>query len=37
MFGTRPTYTVHYGSNWLSYLGPKIWENVPSDVKNQGL
>ena len=33
-FTTRPIHTVHYGSNSLSYLGPKIWEMIPSDVKN---
>ena len=25
--------TVNYGSNWLHYFGPKIWEKVPSDIK----
>ena len=33
-FTTRPIHTVHYESNSLSYLGPKIWEMIPSDVKN---
>ena len=32
-FATRPMHAVNYGSN---YLGPKIWEMVPSDVKNLG-
>ena len=32
-FATRSIHTVNYGSN---YLGPKIWEMVPSDVKNLG-
>ena len=36
MFDTRPTETVHYGSNLFSYPGPKIWEIISSDVKNLG-
>ena len=32
-FATRPIHTVHYGSNMLSYLGPKIWKKVSSDIK----
>ena len=32
-FGTRPIGTVHYGSNSLRFLGPKIWEIVPSEWK----
>ena len=32
-FGTRPIRTVHYGSNSLRFLGPKIWEIVPSELK----
>ena len=32
-FNTRPIRTVHYGSNYLRYLGPKIWEIVPSEIK----
>ena len=33
-FATRPIHIAHYGSDWLNYLGPKIWGMVPSDVKN---
>ena len=25
---------MHYGSNLLGYLGPKIWEIVPNDIKD---
>ena len=32
-FSTRPIRTVHHGSNSLRYLGPKIWEIVPSEIK----
>ena len=32
-FGTRPTRAVHYGCNSLRFLGPKIWEIVPSELK----
>ena len=32
-FGTRPKRTVHYGSNSLRFLGPKIWEIVSSEFK----
>ena len=30
---TRPIRTVYYGSNSLRYLGPKIWEIVPLQLK----
>ena len=33
-FATRLLHTVHYRSYYLTYLGPNIWERVPSDVKN---
>ena len=33
-FATRPTRTVHYGENSLRYLGQKIWELIPSHIKN---
>ena len=26
--------TVHYGTESLSFLGPKIWELVPSEIKS---
>ena len=32
-FGTRTMRTFHYGSNSLRYLGPTIWELVPSELK----
>ena len=35
-FSTRSIHILHYGSNSLIYLEPKIWEMVPSDVKNLG-
>ena len=31
-FGTGAIRTVHYGSNFLRFLGPKIWEIVPSEL-----
>ena len=31
-FGTRTIRTVHYGTNFLRFLGPKIWEIVPSEL-----
>ena len=31
-FGTRTIRTVHYGSNFLRFLGPKIWQIVPSEL-----
>ena len=33
-FATRPIRTVHYGENSLRYLGQKIWELIPSYIKN---
>ena len=32
-FSTRPIRVVHYWSNSLRLLGPKIWEIVPSELK----
>ena len=26
--------TVHYGQQSLSYLAPRIWNQVPNDIKN---
>ena len=31
-FGTRTIGTIHYGSNSLRYLGPTIWELLPSGL-----
>ena len=33
-FATRPIRTVHYGENSLRYLGPKVWELIPSQIKD---
>ena len=33
-FYSRPVRTVLHGTESLSHLGPKIWELVPSDMKN---
>ena len=33
-FYSRPVRTVLHGTESLSRLGPKIWELVPSDIKN---
>ena len=33
-FASRAINTVHYGSRSLSFLGPKIWEMLPLDLKN---
>ena len=28
------TKTTNYGSNSISYLAPKIWDQVPTEIKN---
>ena len=33
-FKSRCAETVRYGTNSLAYLAPKIWELVPSEMKN---
>ena len=33
MFVTKNIRSEHYGKESLSYLGPKIWNIVPSDIK----
>ena len=33
-FYSQPVCTVLHGKESLSHLGPKIWELVPSDMKN---
>ena len=33
-FATRPVRTVHYGDNSLRYLGRKLQELIPSDMKD---
>ena len=32
-FASRAINTVHYGSESLSFLGPKIWEMLPVDLR----
>ena len=32
-FAVRPVHSVYRGTESLSFLGPKIWELVPEDVK----
>ena len=33
-FASRAINTVHYGSESLSFQGPKIWEMLSLDLKN---
>ena len=33
-FATRPIRTVHFGDNSLTYLGIKLWELIPSNMKD---
>ena len=33
-FATQLVRTVHYGDNSLRHLGPKLWELIPSDMKD---
>ena len=33
-FETRNIKSVYYGSETISFLGPKIWELLPSNIKN---
>ena len=33
-FKTRNVKSVYYGTETISYLGPKIWELVPNEIKN---
>ena len=32
-FSIRSKKTVHYGLNSLAYLGPRIWELLPNNLK----
>ena len=32
-FKTRNVNTVHHGTETLTFLGPKIWEIVPNELK----
>ena len=33
-FETRNIKSVYYGSETISFLGPKIWERLPSNIKD---
>ena len=33
-FQCRGTKTIHYGSETISYLGPKIWTILPPEMRN---
>ena len=33
-FASRTIRTVHYGENSLRHLGPKLWEMIPSSIKD---
>ena len=32
-FKTRNVKTVHYGTQTLAHLGPRIWQQVPNEIK----
>ena len=32
-FSVRQVHSVYHGTESLSFLGPKIWELVPEDIK----
>ena len=32
-FLTRNTHSVRYGTDSLSYLGPKVWDLIPNEIK----
>ena len=33
-FSTYPVHSVYNGTESASYLGPKIWEQMPAEIKN---
>ena len=33
-FETKKIKSVHYGSRTISFLSPKIWELLPSNIKD---
>ena len=35
-FYSRPVHFVYNGTESFSFLGPKIWELVPEDIKKSG-
>ena len=34
-FSTDPIQSVYNGTESASYLGPKIWEQIPAEIKNK--
>ena len=34
-FSRDPIHSVYNGTESASYLGPKIWEQIPAEVKNK--
>ena len=34
-FSTDPIHSVYNGTESASYLGPKIWEQIPVEIKNK--
>ena len=34
-FPTDAIHSVYYGTESTSYLGPKIWEQIPAETKNK--
>ena len=34
-FPTDPVHSVYNGTEPASYLGPKIWETIPAEIKNK--
>ena len=34
-FSTDPIHSVYRGTESVSYLGPKIWEQIPAEIKNR--
>ena len=34
-FFEDPIHSVHNGTESVSYIGPKIWEQIPSEIRNK--
>ena len=34
-YSNREMYSLNYGTESLSHLGPKIWSLLPDDLKNK--
>ena len=34
-FSTGPIHSFYNGTESASYLGPKIWEQIPAEIKNK--